>query len=94
MGRRSSLNDDQLAEILTLLPNNLKSSCIPGADFGLLAWQAIQRHLETLQVLHLTKVPSLMVQGFLISCPDLRELRGPTVFTSDLVRGIEADQAR
>jgi len=94
LGRQSTLNDEQLAEILTLLPDGLKSFRIPGASFGLLAWQAIQRHLGTLRVLQLTEVPSWMVQGFLTSCPDLRELRGPTLNTSDLVRGVQADLAR
>ncbi|GJJ77182.1 hypothetical protein EMPS_09541 [Entomortierella parvispora] len=94
MARASSLDGDNLAEILTLLPDGLKNFSAPGGDFGLLAWQAIQRHLGTLEAINLTKIPSWMVQGFLTSCPELRELRGPTLLTSDLVRGSRAGQAR
>lgn len=93
VGPQLSILDDDLAQILTLLPDGLKSLRIPKSRFGLLTWQAIQRHLGTLQVLQLN-APSWMVQGFLTSCPKLRELKGPDLNTSDLVRGVQSDLAR
>ncbi|KAG0039256.1 hypothetical protein BGZ83_002845, partial [Gryganskiella cystojenkinii] len=89
--RRSRFSDAQLARILRNCPERgLRRLTLPTASFKELAWAALQRHLPTVRVLHLS-TQSWMIQEILTSCPELREFEGATLRAFELVDGFGAE---
>ncbi|KAG0042797.1 hypothetical protein BGZ83_012174 [Gryganskiella cystojenkinii] len=87
------LEDKTLSEILNNCPNRLCRLTIPGSHIGVRSWQALQRHLETINVLHLATY-SWMIQEILSSCRNLREFRGSVLWAYELVDSVSAKEMR
>jgi len=90
---KSSFKDAILAQILSSVPTNLRKLSLPRAVFGTLAWRTLQTHLASLEVLELD-APSWMIQEFLTSCPNLKELRVKKFEAFEAVHGFGADRMR
>jgi len=81
---RSHFSDDLFAELLECCPNNLKTLTVPEVTIGPQAAEALQRHLGSLEVLHIPTSSSL-TQEILSTCTQLQEFRGGELYAHEVM---------
>ncbi|GJJ72846.1 hypothetical protein EMPS_05204 [Entomortierella parvispora] len=90
---RSMFSQDLLKELLESCPNSLRRFVSKNSRFGREGWPALQRHLPTLEVLHLA-TSGWTIQEIMASCPKLQEIKSGTIFAGDVADTVQAEAWR